>query len=232
VRLPSVHTVATTPAQRLAASCAHFTRRISLPRCIFTPIVDTHSGSTRMGGQVGVGIGIFYACSAFTHVTACTLAKSPRSLSDLGLIYCAGGRAAHNSPIFRSIAPPCASKSENSVLALPPCSLRSPKSDRLIDISHWAAAKQRTALSVAAILWIRKRQCVFGKYLSRPWLVLARAPRISRARPQRRRGARTREPCASIRGPGEKWGSSDPLHRRLQPLHYLHDCSGSYRLER
>jgi hypothetical protein len=55
-----------------------------------------------------------------------------RSLSDLGLIYCAGGRAAHSSPIFRYIAPLCASKSANSVLAPPPCSLQSPKSDRLL----------------------------------------------------------------------------------------------------
>jgi hypothetical protein len=55
-----------------------------------------------------------------------------RSLSDSGLIYCAGGRAAHSSPIFRYIAPLCASKSANSVLALPPCSLRSPQSDRLL----------------------------------------------------------------------------------------------------
>jgi putative ABC transport system permease protein len=38
-RLPCVHAVATTPAQRLAASLAHFTKRISLPR---------------IGGQVGL----------------------------------------------------------------------------------------------------------------------------------------------------------------------------------
>jgi hypothetical protein len=37
------------------------TRPISLPR---------------NGGQVGLCIGIFEACSAFTHVTACTLAGS------------------------------------------------------------------------------------------------------------------------------------------------------------
>jgi hypothetical protein len=60
---------------------------------------------------------------------------SPRSLSGLGLICCAGGRAAHSSPISRYIAPLCASKSENSVLALPPCSRRSPKSDRLL-VAH------------------------------------------------------------------------------------------------
>ena len=61
VRLPCVHAVATTPAQRLVASFAHFTRRISLPR---------------IGGQVGLCNVLFEACSAFTHVTACTLAKS------------------------------------------------------------------------------------------------------------------------------------------------------------
>ena len=71
-----------------------------------------------------------------------------RSLSDSGLIYsatapcvalppaslqsCAGGRAAHSSPIFRCIEPLCASISRTSVLALPPCSLRSPESDRLL----------------------------------------------------------------------------------------------------
>ena len=53
-----------------------------------------------------------------------------RSLSDSGLIYCAGGRAAHSFPIFRCIEPLCASISSTSVLALPPCSLRSPESDR------------------------------------------------------------------------------------------------------
>ena len=31
-----------------------------------------------MGGQVGLCIGIFEDCSAFTHVTACTLAGSPK----------------------------------------------------------------------------------------------------------------------------------------------------------
>jgi hypothetical protein len=65
----------------------------------------------------------------------------PSSLSDLGLIYCAGGRAAHSFPISRSIARLCASKSANSVLALPPCSLRSPKSDRL---PHFSPGGGRT----------------------------------------------------------------------------------------
>jgi hypothetical protein len=41
---------------------AHPSSRISLPR---------------KGGQVGLCIVIFEACSAFTHVTACTLALSP-----------------------------------------------------------------------------------------------------------------------------------------------------------
>jgi hypothetical protein len=60
-----VHAVATTPAQRLAASLAHFTRRISLPR---------------NGGQVGLCNVLFEDCSAFTHVTACTLAGSPKAI--------------------------------------------------------------------------------------------------------------------------------------------------------
>jgi hypothetical protein len=42
---------------------AHFPSPISLPR---------------NGGQVGLCIGIFEDCSAFTHVTACTLAGSPK----------------------------------------------------------------------------------------------------------------------------------------------------------
>ncbi len=41
---------------------AHPASRISLPR---------------NGGRVGLRIVLFEACSAFTHVTACTLAKSP-----------------------------------------------------------------------------------------------------------------------------------------------------------
>src|SRR6266550_4347874 len=41
---------------------AHSPSRISLPR---------------KGYRVGLRIGIFEACSAFTHVTACTLAPSP-----------------------------------------------------------------------------------------------------------------------------------------------------------
>jgi hypothetical protein len=68
-----------------------------------------------------------------------------RSLSDLGLIYCARGRAAHSSPIFRYIAPLCASKSENSALALPPCSLRSPKSDRLLASRGLSSVRQTVA---------------------------------------------------------------------------------------
>ena len=62
-RFPCVHAVATTPAQRLAACSAHFTRRISLPR---------------IGGQVDLCNILFEACSAFTRVTACTLAGSSK----------------------------------------------------------------------------------------------------------------------------------------------------------
>ncbi len=62
VRFPCVHAVATTPAQRLGASSAHFPSRISLPR---------------YGSRVGLHIVLFEACSAFTCVTACTLALPP-----------------------------------------------------------------------------------------------------------------------------------------------------------
>jgi hypothetical protein len=62
VRFPCVHAVATTPAQRLGASSARFPSRISLPR---------------YGSQVGLHIVLFEACSAFTCVTACTLALPP-----------------------------------------------------------------------------------------------------------------------------------------------------------
>jgi hypothetical protein len=51
----------------------------------------------------------------------------------LRLIYCAGGTAVHMRPIFRYIDPLCVSKSASSILALPLGSLRSLKSDRLLD---------------------------------------------------------------------------------------------------
>jgi len=57
-----VHAVATTPAQRLGVLPAHSPSRISLPR---------------HGSRVGLRIVLFEACSAFTRVTACTLALSP-----------------------------------------------------------------------------------------------------------------------------------------------------------
>jgi hypothetical protein len=63
VRFPGVHAVATTPAQRLGASSAHFPSRISLPE---------------KGDSVGPRIGIFEDCSAFIHITACTLVGSPK----------------------------------------------------------------------------------------------------------------------------------------------------------
>ena len=62
LRFPGVHAVATTPAQRLDACFAHFPSPISLPRS---------------RGRVGLRIVLFEACSAFTRVTACTLALSP-----------------------------------------------------------------------------------------------------------------------------------------------------------
>ena len=63
VRFPCVHAVATTPAQRLGVVfCSFHPSRISLPR---------------KGCRVGLRIVLFEACSAFTRVTACTLALSP-----------------------------------------------------------------------------------------------------------------------------------------------------------
>ena len=50
------------PARSPGSFFARFPRRSSLPR---------------MGVQVGLHIVLFEDCSAFTHVTACTLAKSP-----------------------------------------------------------------------------------------------------------------------------------------------------------
>jgi hypothetical protein len=65
VRFPGVHAVATTPAQRLIASSARFLSRISLPD---------------KGDSVGPRIGIFEDCSAFIHITACTLVGSPKAI--------------------------------------------------------------------------------------------------------------------------------------------------------
>jgi hypothetical protein len=62
VRFPCVHAVATTPARRLGASSARFPSRVSLPR---------------YGSRVGPRIDLFEVYSAFTRVTACTLALSP-----------------------------------------------------------------------------------------------------------------------------------------------------------
>src|ERR1700756_1742939 len=63
VRFPCVHAVATTPAQRLGVLLRSASpSRISLPR---------------KGCRVGLRIVLFEDCSAFTRVTACTLALSP-----------------------------------------------------------------------------------------------------------------------------------------------------------
>jgi hypothetical protein len=62
LRFPCVHAVATTPAQRLGSHFALSPSRISLPH---------------YGYWVGPRIVLFEACSAFTRVTACTLALSP-----------------------------------------------------------------------------------------------------------------------------------------------------------
>src|SRR5713226_4481800 len=62
VRFPCVHAVATTSAQRLGVLFARSPSRVSLPR---------------KGCRVGLRIVLFEDCSAFTRVTACTLALSP-----------------------------------------------------------------------------------------------------------------------------------------------------------
>jgi hypothetical protein len=62
VRFPCVHAAATTPVQRLDVVFARASSRVSLPR---------------KGCRVGLHIVLFEACSAFTRVTACTLARSP-----------------------------------------------------------------------------------------------------------------------------------------------------------
>src|SRR5262245_42689909 len=56
------HAVATAPAQRLGLHSLTQPSRISLPR---------------KGYRVGLRIVLFEVCSAFTRVTACTLAPSP-----------------------------------------------------------------------------------------------------------------------------------------------------------
>jgi hypothetical protein len=57
-----MHAIAITPAKPLGAPIAHFPNDTSLPQ---------------IGGWVGFRITLFEACSAFTHVMACILAKSP-----------------------------------------------------------------------------------------------------------------------------------------------------------
>ena len=63
LRFPCVHAAANTPAKRPGAEFALFPSRSSLPR---------------INGRVGLRITHFEDCSAFTHVAACTLAKSPK----------------------------------------------------------------------------------------------------------------------------------------------------------
>ncbi len=58
-----MHAIANTPAESLGALFARFPKNDSLPRIL---------------GRVGFRITLFEACSAFTHVTACILAKPPK----------------------------------------------------------------------------------------------------------------------------------------------------------
>ena len=62
MRFPCVRAAATTPVQQLGVLFAHSPSRISLPR---------------KGCGVGLHIDLFEDCSAFTHVAARTLARSP-----------------------------------------------------------------------------------------------------------------------------------------------------------
>jgi len=57
-----MHAIANTPAKLLGVYIALFPSNISLPQ---------------IHGWVGLRITVFGACSAFTHVMACILAKSP-----------------------------------------------------------------------------------------------------------------------------------------------------------
>jgi len=57
--------------------------------------------------------------------------NAPRSLSDLRLIDCTGGKAVHFSPISRDMGPLHVSKSAKAVFAFPSNSRRLIESDRL-----------------------------------------------------------------------------------------------------
>src|SRR5206468_5323749 len=63
VRFPCVHAAAGTPVQRLGVILAHLTRP-------YQPSPIRRSG-------LGLHIDLFEACSAFTRVAACKLARSP-----------------------------------------------------------------------------------------------------------------------------------------------------------
>lgn len=58
-----MHAIANTPAEPLGALFARFPKNGSL---------------LRIHGRIDFRITLFEACSAFTHVTACILAKSPK----------------------------------------------------------------------------------------------------------------------------------------------------------
>jgi hypothetical protein len=71
VRFPCVHAVATTPAQRLRLLFARFPPTV----CI---------SLLRRGRRIGLRNVLFEACSAFTYVTAYTLAGSPKATPYIG----------------------------------------------------------------------------------------------------------------------------------------------------
>ena len=68
-----MHAVATTPAESLAGSSL---------------VITSSDGSLPSVPKVGFRISIFEACSAFTRVTACMLAKSPKATLIIGGFGC------------------------------------------------------------------------------------------------------------------------------------------------
>ncbi len=84
------HAVATTPAEQLGALVARLPQ-LQRPSLVY--------------GQVGFRITLFEACSAFTHVTACVLAKSPKATLYTGGF--SGFVASTTAPIATGWSDPC-----------------------------------------------------------------------------------------------------------------------------
>jgi hypothetical protein len=75
-----IHTAITAGTSRVAYGplCLHAVANTPAGRMEICSLVQFHSlRPSPKPGRVGSCINVFEACSAFTHVTACTLAKSP-----------------------------------------------------------------------------------------------------------------------------------------------------------